>query len=115
MIIDIENTAELQREKKEVDYLYTEADGVFVRDVKKKKHIEVSHGIMYEGWRKNGKRVSLKRPKVIMTTKSIDEFWDEMKAFSANEYALQNTQVISNSDGDRKSTRLNSSHVAISY
>src|SRR5690625_6876123 len=54
---------------------------------------------MYEGWRKNGKRVSLKRPKVIMTTKSIDEFWDEMKAFSANEYALQNTQVISNSDG----------------
>src|SRR5690625_6917566 len=54
---------------------------------------------MYEGWSKNGKRVSLKRPKVIMTTKSIDEFWEEMKAFSANEYALQNTQVVSNSDG----------------
>lgn len=85
--------------KKEVDYLYAEADGVFVRNVKKKKHIEISHGIMYEGWLKSGKRVSLKNPKVIMTTKSVDEFWEEMKAFSANEYALQDTQVISNSDG----------------
>lgn len=99
MVLDLEYAAELPKGKKEVDYLYTEADGVFVRDVKKKKHIEVSHGIMYEGWSKNGKRVSLKRPKVIMTTKSIDEFWEEMKAFSANEYALQNTQVVSNSDG----------------
>jgi len=99
MVMDLEYAAELPKGKKEVDYLYAEADGVFVRDVKKKKHIEVSHGIMYEGWRKNGKRVSLKNPKVIMTTKSVDEFWEEMKAFAANEYALEDTQVVSNSDG----------------
>lgn len=48
MVLDLEYAAELPKGKKEVDYLYTEADGVFVRDVKKKKHIEVSHGIMYE-------------------------------------------------------------------
>jgi len=99
MVMDLEYAADLPEGKKEVDYLYAEADGVFVRDVKKKKHIEISHGIMYEGWLKSGKRVSLKNPKVIMTTKSVDEFWEEMKAFSANEYALQDTQVISNSDG----------------
>src|SRR5699024_11739831 len=99
MVLDLEYAAELPEGKKEVDYLYTEADGVFVRDVKKQKHIEVSHGIMYEGWNKNGQRVTLKRPKVIMTTKSIDEFWEEVKALSANEYALQNTQVVSNRDG----------------
>src|SRR5690625_2066379 len=99
MVMDLEYAAELPKGKKEVDYLYAEADGVFVREVQKKKHIEVSYGIMYEGWRKNGKRVSLENPKVIMTTKSVDEFWEEMKAFAANEYALEDTQVVSNSDG----------------
>src|SRR5690625_7157758 len=74
-------------------------DVIIVRYEQKKKHIEESHGIMYEGWRKNGKRVYLKNPKVIMTTKSVDEFWEEMKAFAANEYALEDTQVVSNSDG----------------
>src|SRR5699024_11836475 len=85
MVQELEESAELPEGKKKVDYLYTEADGVFVRDVKKNKHIEVSHAISYEGWKKNGSRVSLVNPKVVMTTK------------------------------DRKSTRLNSSHVSISY
>src|SRR5699024_2045037 len=72
MVQDLEESAELPKGKREVDFLYTEADGVYVRDLKKKKHIEVSHAIMYEGWDKNGERVSLKNPKVIMTTQSID-------------------------------------------
>src|SRR5690625_2374730 len=97
MVMDLEYDADLPEGKKEVDYLYAEADGVFVRDVKKKKHIEISHGIMYEGWLKSGKRVSLKNPKVIMTTKSVDEFWVEMKDFSANEYDIEDTEVLSNS------------------
>src|SRR5699024_7921571 len=45
----------------------------------KKKHIEVSHAISYEGWKKNGSRVSLINPKVVMTTKPIDDFWKRFK------------------------------------
>src|SRR5699024_11368844 len=69
MVLDLEESAELPKGKKELEFLYSEADGVYVRDLKRKKHIEVSHSIMYEGWNTNGKRVSLTRPRVIMTTK----------------------------------------------
>lgn len=54
---------------------------------------------MYEGWNRNGKRVSLKNPKVVMTTKSIDDFWKEVQTKAAHEYSLKNTQIVSNSDG----------------
>ena len=81
-------------EGKKVDFLYTEADGVFVRDLKRKKHIEVSHAIMYEGWDKNGKRVSLRNPKVIMTTKVTDDFWNEVQALAVHEYSLENQIVM---------------------
>ncbi len=67
--------------------------------MKRKKHIEVSHAILYEGWNKNGNRVSLRNPTVIMTTKSIDDFWKEVQTIAAHEYSLENTQVVSNSDG----------------
>ena len=99
MVQDLEESAELPKGKKAVDFLYTEADGVFVRDLKKKKHIEVSHAIIYEGWDKNGARVSLRNPKVVMTTKAIDDFWKEVQTLAAHEYSLEHTQVISNSDG----------------
>jgi len=99
MILDLEESAELPKGKKALKFLYTEADGVYVRDLKKKKHIEISHAIMYEGWNKNGKRVSLKNPKVIMTTKSINDFWKEVQTIAAHEYTLENTQIVSNSDG----------------
>jgi len=98
MVRELEEAASLPEGKK-VDFLYAEADGIFVRDLKKKKHIEVSHGIIYEGWDKNGKRVSIKHPKVIMTTQPIDNFWDEVQTLATCEYSLENTQVISNSDG----------------
>src|SRR5690625_303367 len=99
MVQDLEVSAELPKGNKEVNYLYTEADGVFVRSLKKKKHIEVSHAIMYEGWDKNGKRVSLRNPTVLMTTKVTDDFWNEVQALAVHEYSLENTQVVSNSDG----------------
>lgn len=51
-----------------------EADGVFVRSTKKKKGIEVHHAITYEGWNMNGKRVSLREPKVILTMQSTETF-----------------------------------------
>src|SRR5690625_4163407 len=85
MVQELEESAKLPKGKKELEFLYTEADGVYVRDLKKKKHIEVSHAIMYEGWSKNGKRVSLKNPKVVMTTKSIDDFWKEVQTKAAHE------------------------------
>lgn len=100
MIKELEESAILP-EGKIVDYLFAEADGVFVRGTQKKKHIEVSHGIIYEGWEKNGKRVSLKNRKVIMTTQPINCFWDELQAFSIQEYSLENTRVITNSDGGK--------------
>src|SRR5690625_4489134 len=93
VVQNLEESAELPEGKK-VDFLYTEADGVFVRDLN-----EVSHAIIYEGWDKNGVRVSLRNPKVMMTTKTTDEFWKEVQALTAHEYSLENTQVVSNSDG----------------
>src|SRR5699024_2375952 len=99
MVQALEESAELPEGKKQVDYLYTEADGVFVRDVKKNKHIEVSHATSYEGWKKNGSRVSLVNPKVVMTTKPIDDFWKEVQTTAAHEYSLEKTQIVSNSAG----------------
>ncbi|MCU6439041.1 ISLre2 family transposase, partial [Weizmannia coagulans] len=71
-------------EGKKVDYLFSEADGVFVRGLKKKQSMEVHHAILYEGWETNGKRVSLRQPTVIMTTEAIQTFWDEVQATAAN-------------------------------
>src|SRR5699024_4161055 len=98
MVLELEESAELPKGKKELDFLYTEAYGVYVRGLKKRKHIEVSHAIMYEGWNTNGKRVSLRKLKVIMTTKSMDDFWKQVQTIVGHEYSLENTQVVSNSD-----------------
>ncbi|PJH69491.1 ISLre2 family transposase, partial [Salmonella enterica subsp. enterica serovar Typhimurium] len=98
MVVDLEETAELPKGEK-VDYLYAEADGVFVRGTEKKKSHEVRHAIMYEGWDKNGKRVSLHHPSVIMTTQPTAAFWKEVQAFTANQYSLEKTQVVTNRDG----------------
>lgn len=97
-VLELEEAAELPEGKK-VDYFYAEADGVFVRGTEKKKGLEVRHALLYEGWEKNGKRVSLKEPKVIMTTKKTAGFWAEVQAFTATHYALEQAQVITNSDG----------------
>src|SRR5690625_3812515 len=86
-------------EAKKVDFLYSEADGVFVRGKKKRKHHEVYHGITYGGWSKNGKRVSLVNPRVILTTHGVNGFWKEKQASSINKYSLEDTQIITNSDG----------------
>lgn len=98
MVMDLEESATLP-EGKEVDYFYAEADGVFVRGTKKKKSLEVRHALLYEGWDKNGKRVSLKEPKAIMTAKKTAGFWAEVQAFTATHYALQQAQIVTNSDG----------------
>src|SRR5690625_2062138 len=98
MVIDLEESAVLP-EGEEIEYLYAEADGVFVRGTEKKKSHEVSHAIIYEGWDMFGKRVSLRNQKVIMTTNPASEFWKEVQAFTANHYSLENTQVVTNSDG----------------
>src|SRR5690625_7876181 len=57
---------------------------------------------MYEGWHKIGDRISLKQPKLILTTKPIDQFCREIQALAACEYNLNQTQIVSNSDGDSK-------------
>lgn len=59
------------------------------------------HAVIYEGWDTNGKRVSLREPKVIMTTQSIPDFWKEVQAITSSHYSLENTQVITNSDGGK--------------
>src|SRR5690625_2254298 len=98
MVQELE-AADTLPEAKKVNFLYTDADGVFVRSLKKKKHIEVSHAITYEGWEKSGQRVSLKNRKVLMTTQPTSDFWGEVQAFTSQTYSLENTQIISNSDG----------------
>lgn len=98
MVVELEEAAVLPDGKK-VDFLYAEADGVFVRGTEKKKSHEVHHAILYEGWDKNGKRVSLRNPKVIMTTQPTADFWKEVQAITTNQYSLEKTQVITNSDG----------------
>lgn len=98
MVSELEEAASLPEGKK-VDFLYAEADGVFVRGTEKKKSHEVHHAIIHEGWDKNGKRVSLRNPKVIMTTQATEGFWKEVQAFTAHHYSLEDTQIVSNSDG----------------
>lgn len=100
MVIELEESAELP-ERKEVDYLYAEADGVFVRATEKKKSHEVSHAIIYEGWDRNGKRVSLRNPMAIMTTRPTVDFWKEVQSLTAHRYSLEKTQVVTNSDGGK--------------
>lgn len=100
MVKELEEAAELPKGK-EVDFYYAEADGIFVRGTKKKQGMEVRHAVMYEGWRKNGKRVALKEPKVIMTTDSTSDFWKEVQAFATNHYSLEKAQVVTNSDGGK--------------
>jgi len=98
-LVDELDIAATLPEGKKVDFLYSEADGVFVRGTKKRKHHEVYHGITYEGWSKNGERVSLVNPRVILTTLGVSEFWKEMQASSTYKYSLEDTQIITNSDG----------------
>lgn len=98
MVVELDE-ADFLPEGKKVDFLYAEADGVFVRGTKKKKSLEVHHAVVHEGWDKSGKRVSLRKPKVIMTTQPTAEFWKEVQAFTAHKYSLEDTQVVSNSDG----------------
>jgi len=98
MVTELEESAELPEGKK-VDFLFAEADGVFVRGTEKKKSHEVSHAILYEGWDKNGKRVSLRNPTAIMTTQPTADFWSEVQASAAHYYSLEKTQVVTNSDG----------------
>lgn len=98
MVIELDEAASLPEGKK-IDFLYAEADGVFIRGIQKKKSMEVRHAVVHEGWDKNGRRVSLREPKVIMTTKPTTEFWKEVQAFTAHHYSLENTQVVTNSDG----------------
>src|SRR5699024_12461596 len=62
IVQELEESAELPEGKKKVDYLYTEADGVAVRDVKKSKHVEVSHAVSDAGCENNGRRVPLVTP-----------------------------------------------------
>src|SRR5699024_9409271 len=74
LLDELDIAATLQEDNK-VDYIYAQTDDVFVRRKKKRKHHEVYHGITYEGWRKNGKRVSLINPQVMLTTQGVNEFW----------------------------------------
>ena len=85
-------------EGKKLDFLYAEADGVHVRGTDRRHH-EVYHGITYEGWIKNGKRVSLFNPHVILTTQGVNDFWKEVQASSTYKYSLEDTQIVTNSDG----------------
>lgn len=98
LVNELEESAELP-EGKEIDFLYAEADGVFVRGTEKRKSYEVSHAILYEGWDRNGKRISLRNPTAIMTTHPTDHFWKEVQALTAYRYSLEKTQVVTNSDG----------------
>jgi hypothetical protein len=47
--------------KRQPDFLFAEADGTFVRGLKKRQHIEIKHFILYEGWVKNGEQRFLYR------------------------------------------------------
>lgn len=98
LVEGIEEAAHLPEGKK-VNFFYAEADGVYVRSIEKKKNIEIHHAITYEGWEKNGKRVSLKSPRTILTPQPITKFWEEVQTLTTNEYLLQNTRIITNSDG----------------
>src|SRR5699024_11700367 len=86
-------------EGKLVALLIAEADGVHIHVTEKKRSHEVHHAILYEGWQKNGKRVSLEEPMAILTTRPSSDFWKEVQVLSASKYSIEKTQVVANSDG----------------
>lgn len=100
IVDDLDESASLPEGRK-VNFLYSEADGVFVRGTKRGKGVEVRHAITYEGWAKNGKRVSLIKPRIILTTQSSSKFWSEVQSLTAKNYTLENTRIITNSDGGK--------------
>lgn len=97
-VADLDDSSHLPGDK-QVDYLFAEADGVMVRSTENKQHHEVRHGILYEGWETNGRRTRLKDRHVMMTTQSADVFWKQVQTFAARRYSLENTRIITNSDG----------------
>lgn len=98
LITELDEAAELPKGK-EIPFLMAEADGVFVRGLKKRKHVEVRHCILYEGWNENGKRVSLEAPYTIMSSQSSQNIWQNVQAQAAHRYTLTNIRIITNSDG----------------
>lgn len=80
-------------------FLFAEADGTFVRGLKKHQQIEVKHFILYEGWVQNGKRRRLKAPYAVMTSRGVDTFWAQAQAAVEQRYRFTQTQVVANSDG----------------
>ena len=95
---EMEEAASLP-EGKQVAFLFAEADGVHIHGTEKKRSHEIHHAILYEGWKKNGKRVSLEEPTAILTTRSSSDFWKEVQVLSASKYSIEKTQVVTNSDG----------------
>ncbi|MFT8929818.1 MAG: ISLre2 family transposase [Sporolactobacillus sp.] len=80
-------------------FLFAEADGTFVRGLKKRQQIEIKHFILYEGWEQNGKRRLLKQPYALMTSQGLDTFWEQVQAAIEQRYRLGQTLVVANSDG----------------
>ena len=99
-VFDMEESASLPEGKK-VEFLFAEADGVYIHGTNKKRSHEIHHAILYEGWEKNGKRVSLKAPQAILTTQPINDFWEEVQVSAASIYSLEQTQICTNSDGGK--------------
>ncbi|MCO7177207.1 ISLre2 family transposase [Sporolactobacillus kofuensis] len=79
--------------------LFAEADGTFIRGLKKRQQIEIKHFILYEGWEQNGKRRLLKQPYAVMTSQGLDTFWEQVQAAVEQRYRLGQTLVVANSDG----------------
>src|SRR5690625_2422894 len=104
--------------KKEKDVLFLEVDGLHVhKQNATRSSREVKNGIVHEGWKKtnpSSEAYKLKNKSYRSTLENGDIFWEDFSRYLYGKYEItEKTHIVIN--GDRKSTRLNSSHVAISY
>lgn len=85
-------------ENREVPFLIIEGDGVQIKGIKKRKK-EIHRVQLCEGVIKNGNRTQLVKPQYFSSLESSKKAWEKLEKYLSAKYRLDNTIVISNTDG----------------
>lgn len=96
----IQRTSEPEpRDKRKPEFLYIEADGVWIGSQEKGKHLEYKRGFIHEGVEKVGNRRCLINPVYFGCFGTSKDLFEEIRTYLAIHYDLSRTLIIANSDG----------------
>jgi hypothetical protein len=86
---------------REAEIVVVESDGTYVHlqgeDRKRMKSLEIKTGCVYEGWetkQPRGSRYNLKRPRVLATTGTSQEYWRRVDQYLRSTYNLEKVGLI---------------------